>query len=55
VGGQGIADEAMMLGQEARIRGLIEAPEQCRRAFDVGEEKRQGSRGTKPKDSGRCP
>jgi hypothetical protein len=46
---QGVADEAMMLRQEARIRRLTEAPEQCRRAFDVGEEKGQSSRGTKPK------
>ena len=38
----------MMLGQEARIRLLTEAPEQRRRAFEVGEEKGQGSRGTKP-------
>jgi hypothetical protein len=36
----------MMLRQEARIRRLTEAPEQCRRAFDVGEEKGQSSRGT---------
>src|SRR5215831_18034350 len=39
----------MLLRQEARIRGLAKAPEQRRRAFDVGEEKGQGSRGTKPK------
>jgi len=38
-----------MLRQEARIRRLTEAPEQRRRAFDVREEKRQSSRGTKPK------
>ena len=46
VGRQGVANEAMMLRQEARIRRLTEAPEQCRRALDVGEEKGQGSRGT---------
>jgi hypothetical protein len=46
VGRQAVADEAMMLRQEARIRRLTEAPEQCRRALDVGEEKGQGSRGT---------
>lgn len=38
-----------MLRQEARIRRLAEAPEQRRRAFDVGEEKGQSSRGTNPK------
>jgi len=41
-----------MLRQQARIRPLTEAPEQCRRALDVGEEKGQSSRGTKPKRYG---
>jgi general stress protein YciG len=38
-----------MLRQEARIRLLTEAAEQRRRAFDVGEEEGQSSRGSKPK------
>jgi integrase len=39
----------MMLRQQARIRRLTDAPEQRRRALDIGEEKGQSSRGTKPK------
>jgi hypothetical protein len=54
VGGQTRSDDPVVVSEDLGIRALPQAPEQRRRAFNVGEQEGESLRGQKRKRSGRA-